>query len=168
MVVEKIRLTQMFNSNTSADTRIAVLEERISSYEVLLKKIDEAIQIMGKTSQNISKMLAVHEEKIENCEKSDNLITKMIDDLKKENKEQHEGVEKRIAEQHKEVRVKIADIENEVKDIGKIKWMTVGCGVLLAVLTTAVSTLASGWWSPSEMQMQRNGHTYSPSGTKTP
>lgn len=156
------------NSNTSADTRIAVLEERLSSYEILLKKIDEAIQIMGKTSQNISKMLAVHEEKIENCEKSDNLITKMIDDLKKENKDQHDGVEKKIAEHHKEVKARISDIENEVKDIGKIKWMTVGCGVLLAVLTTAISTLASGWWTPSEIQMQKSGHMHPSSGSKTP
>ena len=57
----------MFNQNTSSDTKIAVLEERLSSYEVMMRKIDEAIQIMGKTSQSISKMLAVHEEKIENC-----------------------------------------------------------------------------------------------------
>lgn len=145
----------MFNPNASADTKIAVLEERISSYEILLNKIDEAIQIMGKTSQNISKMLAVHEEKIDNCEKSDSLIGKMIEDLKKENKEQHDAVDKKIATQHKDLNEKIGDIEKEVKEIGKIKWMTVGCGVLLAVLTTAFSTLASGWWTPSEMQNQR-------------
>ena len=130
----------MFNQNTSADTKIAVLEERLSSYELLLKKIDEAIQIMGRTSQNISKMLAVHEEKIEQCHKADDYIGRLIEELKLENKDQHEAVSKRI------------DImETEVKEIGKIKWMTVGCGVLLAVLTTAFSTLASGWWTPSEM-----------------
>lgn len=150
----------MFNPNTSADTKIAVLEERISSYEILLNKIDEAIQIMGKTSQNISKMLAVHEEKIENCEKADSSIGKMIEDLKKENKEQHDAVETKLADHHKELNGKINDIEKEVKEIGKIKWMTVGCGVLLALLTTAFSTLASGWWTPSEMQMQRQGHIH--------
>ena len=139
----------MFNSNTSADTKIAVLEERLSSYEVLLKKIDEAIQLMGKTSQNISKMLAVHEERIEQCSKTDDMISKMIEGLKAENKEQHEEVSKRIDK-----------IEIEVKEIGKIKWMTVGCGVLLVVLTTALSSLASGWWTPSEMQVQREGHTH--------
>lgn len=139
----------MFNPNTTTDTKIAVLEERLSSYELLLKKIDEAIQMMGKTSQNISKMLAVHEERIEQCSKTDDMISKMITDLKKENKEQHESVSGRIDK-----------IEDEVKEIGKIKWMTVGCGVLLAILTTAVSTLASGWWTPSEMQMQRQGHMH--------
>ena len=139
----------MFNPNATPDTKIAVLEERLSSYEVLLKKIDEAIQLMGKTSQNISKMLAVHEERIEQSSKTDDMISKMIEGLKAENKEQHEEVSKRIDK-----------IEIEVKEIGKIKWMTVGCGVLLVVLTTALSSLASGWWTPSEMQVQRSGHSH--------
>jgi hypothetical protein len=139
----------MFNPNASADTKIAVLEERLSSYEIMMKKIDEAIQIMGKTSQNISKMLAVHDERIEQCGKTDNMISQMIGELKEENREQHETVSKRIDK-----------IETEVKEIGKIKWMTVGCGVLLALLTTAFSTLASGWWTPSEMQMQHEGHLH--------
>lgn len=141
----------MFNQNTSADTKIAVLEERLSSYELLLKKIDEAIQIMGRTSQSISKMLAVHEEKIEQCNRADDFIGRMIEELRIENKEQHDTVSERIDK-----------IENEVKEIGKIKWMTVGCGVLLAVLTTAFSTLASGWWTPSEMHMQNQRHIPQP------
>lgn len=139
----------MFNSNTSADTKIAVLEERLSSYEVMMRKIDEAIQIMGKTSQNISKMLAVHDERIEQCHKSDDYIGRVIEELRLENKDQHDAVSERIDA-----------IEKEVQEISKIKWMTVGCGVLLAILTTAFSTLASGWWTPTEMQLQRQGHLH--------
>jgi hypothetical protein len=115
----------------------------------MMKKIDEAIQIMGKTSQSISKMLAVHDERLEQCHKTDDLISKMIGELKDENREQHGMVSERIDK-----------IETEVQEIGKIKWMTVGCGILLAVLTTAFSTLASGWWTPSEMQMQHEGHIH--------
>jgi FtsZ-binding cell division protein ZapB len=139
----------MFNNNTTADTKIAVLEERLSSYELMMRRIDEAIQLMGKTSQNISKMLAVHEEKIEQNVKTDTMITTLINELKDENKQQHDTVS-----------VRIDEIEEDVKEISKIKWMTVGCGVLLAILTTAISALASGWWTPSEMQMQREGHVH--------
>jgi transcription initiation factor TFIIIB Brf1 subunit/transcription initiation factor TFIIB len=130
----------MFNQNVPADTKIAVLEERLSSYELMLKKIDEAIQLMGKTSQNISKMLAVHEERIEQCHRSDDYIGRLIEELKLENKDQHDAVSERIDK-----------IENEVKEISKIKWMTAGTGVLLAILATSISTLASGWWTPSGM-----------------
>ena len=132
----------MFNQNTTADTKIAVLEERLSAYELMLKRIDEAIQLMGKTSQNISKMLAVHDERIEQCHKTDGIITRMIDELKDENRQQHQEVARRIDK-----------IEKDVTEIGKIKWMTVGCGVLLAILAAAFSTLASGWWTPSEMKV---------------
>ena len=115
----------MFNQNTSADTKIAVLEERLSSYEVMMRKIDEAIQIMGKTSLNISKMLAVHDEKIEQCGKSDDVIGKMIDELKEENREQHEAVTQRIEK-----------VENKLEEVIKFRWIVVG---VIAVVSFAVS-----------------------------
>ncbi len=115
----------MFNSNATTDTKIAVLEERLSSYEVMMKKIDEAIQIMGKTSQNISKMLAVHEERIEQCHKSDDYLSKVIEELRVENKNQHEAVEKRIDE-----------LESKIDDITKFRWIIVG---VFAVVTFAIS-----------------------------
>jgi hypothetical protein len=139
----------MFNSNTSADTKIAVLEERLSSYELMMKKIDEAIQIMGKTSQNISKMLAVHEEKLDQCTKADDLLSKLISEMKDESEEHCSKVSERIDK-----------LEVKVSEVDKIKWMTVGCGALLAVLVAAFSSLLSGWWTPSEMQVQRNGHLH--------
>jgi chromosome segregation ATPase len=115
----------MFNQNTSADTKIAVLEERLSSYELMLKKIDEAIQIMGRTSQNISKMLAVHEERIEQCGRSDDYITRVIEELRFENKNQHEEVSKRIEK-----------VENKIEEFAKYRWIVVG---VFAVVSFAVS-----------------------------
>lgn len=132
---------KMFNQNTSADTKIAVLEERLSSYELMIKKIDEAIQIMGKTNQNISKMLAVHEEKIEQCSRADDLITKLIYELKEEGEKYR-----------KSVSTKIEKLEDKISEIDKIKWITAGSGIVLAVVATSVSTLASGWWTPAGMQ----------------
>lgn len=105
----------MFNQNTSSDTKIAVLEERLSSYEVMMRKIDEAIQIMGKTSQNISKMLAVHEEKIEQCGKADDLIGRMIEELRMENKDHHDAVSERIEK-----------VESKLEEVVKFRWIVVG------------------------------------------
>ena len=111
----------MFNQNTSADTKIAVLEERLSAYEIMMRKIDEAIQIMGKTSQNISKMLAVHDERIEQCHKADDLISKLIADLKEENREQHEIVSD-----------KIQKIETRLDEFVKFRWIIVGIAMVLS------------------------------------
>jgi len=112
---------KMFNQNLTPDTKIAVLEERLSSYEILLNKIDEAIQIMGKTNQNISKMLAVHDEKIEQCGKTDEMISRMINELKEENRNQHKGVTDRIK-----------SLEVKVEDIAKFRWIIVGVAVVVS------------------------------------
>ncbi len=86
-----------------------------------MRKIDEAIQIMGKTSQNISKMLAVHEEKIEHCGKTDEMISNMIHEMKDENKEQH-----------RQVSEKIQSLETKVEDLVKFRWIIAGAAILLS------------------------------------
>ena len=115
----------MFNSNTSTDTKIAVLEERLSSYEIMMRKIDEAIQIMGKTSQNISKMLAVHEERIEQCHRADDYIGRLIEELKLENKDQHDAVTERIEK-----------IESKLEEVIKFRWIIIG---VFAVISFGLS-----------------------------
>jgi hypothetical protein len=115
----------MFNQNISADTKIAVLEERLSAYEGMMKKIDEAIQLMGKTSQNISKMLAVHEERIEQCHKADDYISRVIEELRLENKDQYEAVSGRIEK-----------IENKLEEVVKFRWVIIG---IFAVVSFGLS-----------------------------
>jgi hypothetical protein len=111
----------MFNQNVPADTKIAVLEERLSSYEVMMKKIDEAIQIMGKTSQNISKMLAVHEERIEQCNKSDDYLSRVIEELRLENKDQHDSVSSRIEK-----------VETKIEELIKFRWIIAGAVIIIS------------------------------------
>ena len=120
----------MFNQNTTADTKIAVLEERLSSYELMLNKIDEAIQMMSKTSQNISKMLAVHEEKIEQCARTDEMVARTINELREENKSQH-----------KEVEDKIGKLESKIDDIGKFRWILVGVAIFISFIFSNSSTV---------------------------
>jgi hypothetical protein len=111
--------------------KVAVLEERVKIHEEMVERVDAAIQTLSETNQNICKMLAVHDERLDQCAREDiNLVEK------------------------------IGRMEIKLEDVARIKWMTVGCGAVLVVLTTAFSTLASGWWTPSEMQVQHEGHTH--------
>lgn len=121
--------------------KIAVLEQKLLDFSNIVHKLDDAIQKLSEVNTNITRMLAVHDERIEQCNKSDSILIKMIDEIKKENEDDHQQVIKRIE-----------SIEDKVLEINKIKWMTVGCGVLLAILAASLSSLASGWWTPSEMQ----------------
>jgi hypothetical protein len=121
--------------------KVAVLEQKFADFANIVNKLDDAIQKLSEVNTNVIKMLAVHDEKIEYQQKTDDLLLKMIDNLKEDNEKEHKKSGDRIT-----------ILEKEVGDVSKIKWMTIGCGVLLAILATSISTLASGWWTPAGME----------------
>ena len=125
----------MFNPS-STETKIALLEERINVYEQMMERIDTAIQKIGETSQNISQMLAIHNEKIEQCNRTDNIIVKMIEDIKVSSKEQHEAISKELGE-------RIEKVEEKVEEISQFKWKAVGAIAIVAFLIGVIPTATS-------------------------
>lgn len=119
-------------SKSSNETKIAVLEERLTSYEVMMKKIDEAIQIMGQTSQSISKMLAVHEEKLENNSKNDELIIDRIKTIEVKNTDEHTRVIERFESLEKKIDGRIEAVDKKVDDVVKFRWIVVGALVIVS------------------------------------
>ena len=111
---------------SSTETKIALLEERINVYEQMMQRIDTAIQKIGETSQNISQMLAIHNEKIEQCNRTDNIIVKMIEDIKVSSKEQHEQISEKLGE-------RIEKVEEKVESISKFRWQILGGLAVLAI-----------------------------------
>lgn len=100
----------MFQSQTT-ETKLALLEEKLNIYEQMMKKIESAIEKIGETSQNISKMLAIHEEKIDQSSKSDEVLVKMVNDIKDSNTAEHNKVLKRVD-----------DMEKTIGDLLKFRW----------------------------------------------
>ena len=119
-------------SKSSNETKIAVLEERLTSYEVMMKKIDEAIQIMGQTSQSISKMLAVHEEKLDNTSKSDEIIFSRIRVMEDKNTEEHGRVIERFESLEKKIDNRIESVDKKVDEVTKFRWLVVGALVIVS------------------------------------
>jgi len=127
---------------SSTETKIALLEERINVYEQMMQRIDTAIQKIGETSQNISQMLAIHNEKIEQCNRTDNIIVTMIEDIKKSSKEQHEQIAKELGE-------RIEKIEEKVEAISQFKWKAVGAIAIVIFLIGIIPTATSLLTRPS-------------------
>jgi chromosome segregation ATPase len=111
---------------SSTETKIALLEERINVYEQMMERIDTAIQKIGETSQSISQMLAIHNEKIEQCNRTDNIIVKMIEDIKVSSKEQHEQISEKLGE-------RIEKVEEKVEGISKFRWQVLGGLAVIAI-----------------------------------
>ena len=137
-------------SKSSNETKIAVLEERLTSYEVMMKKIDEAIQIMGKTSQSISKMLAVHEEKLENNNKNDELIIDRIKTIEVKNTEEHTRVIERFESLEKKIDGRIETVDRKVDDVVKFRWIVVGALVIVSFVFSQ-SSMVVDILTPSQM-----------------
>jgi tetrahydromethanopterin S-methyltransferase subunit G len=111
---------------SSTETKIALLEERINVYEQMMTRIDSAIQKISETSQNISQMLAIHNEKIEQCNRTDNLIVKMIEDIRVSSKEQHDEISRKLGE-------RLDKVEEKVEGISKFRWQILGGLAVVAI-----------------------------------
>lgn len=147
----------MFNKNTSADTKIAVLEERLSSYEVMMRKIDEAIQIMGKTSQNISKMLAVHEQKLENNSKTDELIVDRIKTIEIKNTEEHNKVIEKIKSLEEKIDDRMETLDKKVDEVTKFRWLLGGALVIISFVISQSSMVVDVLTpDPGQVRIERS------------
>jgi ElaB/YqjD/DUF883 family membrane-anchored ribosome-binding protein len=121
--------------------KVAVLEQKFADFANIVNKLDDAIQKLSEVNTNVIKMLAVHDEKIEYGQRTDDLILKMIDNFKEETQKEYKKTSDRID-----------DLEGQVGEISKIRWMTVGIGVVLTVLVGLFANLASGWLTPNGME----------------
>ena len=52
------------------DVKVAVLEQKLEDLKDIIVKIDDAIEKLSEVNANVTKMLVVHEEKINNGEKN--------------------------------------------------------------------------------------------------
>ena len=63
------------------ETKVAILEEKLHTTEQLMQRIESAIEKMSEVSANVTKMLAVHEQKIDGNDKVDAILFAKIDQL---------------------------------------------------------------------------------------
>ena len=77
--------------------KVAVLEERLQNFEAIVSKLDSAIEKLAEVNNNVSRMLAVHEERIGKQEKIDMVLFDKIDKLRDKMDSDHDSVTKRLS-----------------------------------------------------------------------
>ena len=106
----------MYTPPQTIETKVAILEEKLHTTEQLMQRIESAIEKMSEVSANVTKMLAVHEQKIDGNDKVDAILFAKIDQLSS-----------KMDKDHTAVLSKLQGLEKKV-------W--VGIGVLAAVSFT--------------------------------
>jgi uncharacterized protein YqfB (UPF0267 family) len=93
----------MYTPPQTIETKVAILEEKLHTTEQLMQRIESAIEKMSEVSANVTKMLAVHEQKIESNDKVDAILFAKIDQLSNKMDTDHnivldklQGLEKKV------------------------------------------------------------------------
>ena len=132
----------MFNQ----ESKVAVLESKLDIYEELsremLAKLETAVAKISEGNARIAQILAKHDERIEASIKSDELIIKMIDEIKDTEEKNHEILHGRIDR-----------IQEEIKGFAKFRWQVGGVLVVAALLIGAGSRLAPLFLTPPAQQV---------------
>ena len=93
----------MYTPSVPVETKVAILEEKLATHEQMLARIDTAIEKLSEVNSNVSKMLAVHEEKINTNEKVDDILFTKIDQLSSKMDSDHNIVLSKIQDLEKKV-----------------------------------------------------------------
>jgi len=130
----------------SDSSRVAQLETKLDIYEELsremLSKLETAVDKISEGNARIAQILAKHDERIEQSTKSDELIIKMIDELK--------------VTQEKNTRIiheRIDKIQEEIQVFSKFRWQIGGVLIVGALLISAGSRLAPVFLTPETQQV---------------
>ena len=64
------------------EVKVAILEQKLEDLKDIIVKIDDAIEKLSEVNTNVTKMLAVHEQRITKQEETDTILFTQIDKLR--------------------------------------------------------------------------------------
>jgi hypothetical protein len=138
----------------SQESKLAVLESKLNIYEELsremLSKLEAAVEKISEGNNRIAMILTKHDERIEQSIKTDELIIRMIEDVKESNSKEHLTVVKRLE-----------TVEKDISELSKFKWQSLA---IVGVIAFATSLLVP--FIDNIVQVQYNGSTQIQNTTK--
>jgi hypothetical protein len=136
----------------SQESKVAVLESKLNIYEELsremLTKLETAVDKISEGNARIATILARHDQQIEQNQKSDQLLIKMIDEMKEDNDKEH-----------KEITRKFEKIESKLEELSKFRWQVGGVIAVAVVLITIFNSFAPKLIGASSPQQSVIEHT---------
>ena len=129
-----------------SDPKVAILESKLDMYEDLskemLSKLESAVEKISEGNNRIAQILTKHDERIEQTMKSDELIIKMIDEIKLNEEKNHRIIHERIDR-----------IQVDIKAFSKFRWQVGGVLIVGALIIGAGSRIAPFLLTPEPQQV---------------
>jgi archaellum component FlaC len=103
-------------------TDVQLLKKDIDSMSGLMSKLDVAIEKLTDVANSLDKVIAVHDRRLEYHDEIDKELFSLIDDRRKESKEQYEVLHKRVNDMKEEMEDDLqASIKEMMKEIKEMK-----------------------------------------------
>lgn len=92
------------------EVKVAVLEEKVDHFEKLVSKLDSAIEKIAEVNNNVSRMLAVHEERITKQEETDELLFSKVDKFRDKVDRDYESLSSKVSLLERKLWISVAVI----------------------------------------------------------
>ena len=101
--------------------KLAILEQKVDDLKPIIHKLDATIEKLSEVNTTVSRMLAVHDERLSKSEEIDSVLFAKIDELRDKMDSDHHSVLSRI------------------QDLEKKVWVGIGCVVAVSII------IQTGW-----------------------
>ena len=118
------------------DSKLAVTHQKIEDIKPLVHKMEKAIEKLSELNTSVSRMLAVHEERITKQEEIDTILFAKIDQLRDKMDVDHNSVLSRI------------------HGLEKTVWVAVGCVAVVTFLVSQTPLLSILTTPPPAVKIQ--------------
>jgi len=121
--------------------KLAVLESKLNIYEDLSKemldKLERAVGTISESSNRVAVILERHENRLDEGDKTNEAIIKMIDARQQSDEKMFDRISKKFDE-----------IEKKINDLYKFRWITVGVLTTILVLSKTIDLMAPSMIGP--------------------
>ena len=97
--------------------KLALVEQKIEDLKPIIFKLDATIEKLSEVNTTVSRMLAVHEERLSKSEEIDSVLFAKIDELRDKMDSDHNSVLSRL------------------QDLEKKVWVAIGCVVAVSFIS---------------------------------
>lgn len=117
---------------------VTSLQKDMSQINAIVDKLDITIEKLTDVSSNVSRLLAVHETRLENQEKAGSQLANLIGKNKEQIDAELKNIYERISDTKKDLRKEIDDrheeVMSELKTLQKWMWLVSGGGAAIGFI----------------------------------
>ena len=121
--------------NGQVKTDVELLKRDMELVSALAEKFDIAIDRLTEVSTSVDKMLAVHENRLENQEQQREILHQRISDLKRDITDEFRLLRDENRKQHAEVNERLSKLE-------KWRWLVVGMATAVGFLVAQMGKIS--------------------------